>query len=128
MHEVAVVQVTAISSLNCAPGGTGAGWIRQRAPLRRSTRSFEFEAPTAVQVSAAGHATANRVLDGDPAGWRAGLMCHPRPSHRAARVCCAPDLTTTCPTPVHAETDGHDTPLRALATAPAGFGGSVLPG
>jgi hypothetical protein len=65
MHEFAAVQVTAFSSLNCAPGGTGAGWMRHLAPSHRSTRTFEFEAPTAVQASATGHATANSLLNGD---------------------------------------------------------------
>src|SRR5215467_12891000 len=49
-------------------------------------------------------------------------MRQSRPFHRSARVRCAPDLVTNCPTPVHAETDGHDTPFRALAAAPGGFG------
>src|SRR5262249_38861005 len=107
---------------NCAPGGTGGGWMRHRAPSHRSTRSFEFEVPTAVQVSAAGHATANRVLDEDPAGLGVGWMRQVRPFHRSARVRCAPDPTANCPTAVHAETAGHDTPLSALAAAPGGFG------
>ena len=68
MHEFAAVQVTAFSSLNCAPGGTGAGWVLHRAPPHCSTSSFEFEAPTAIQAPAAGHATANSLLDGDRAG------------------------------------------------------------
>jgi len=121
MHD-AVVQLTAFSSLNCAPGGTGADWMRHRAPPHRSTRTFEFEAPTAVQASAAGQATANRLLDGDPAGLGVGWIAQVLPFHRSASVRCAPDLTTNCPTPVHAEPDGHDTPLSALAAAPAGFG------
>jgi hypothetical protein len=29
---------------------------------------------------------------------------------------------TNCPTAVQAEPDGHDTPFRALAAAPGGFG------
>lgn len=44
------------------------------------------------------------------------------PFHRSASVRRTPDPATNCPTPVHAEPDGHDTPLRALAAAPAGFG------
>src|SRR5215468_4991140 len=122
MHDVAPVQVTPFSSLNCAPCGTGADWRRHRAPPHRSTRSFEFEVPTAVQVSVAGHATADSLLDGDPAGLGVRWMRQTRPFHRLARVSCAPDLTANCPTAVHAELDGQDTPLSALAAAPWGFG------
>src|SRR6516165_8021328 len=121
MHEAAV-QLTAFSSLNCAPAGTGAGWMRHLAPSHRSTRSFEFEAPTAVQVSAAGHATAARTLNGDPAGLGVGWMYQLRPFHRSASVSRAPDPTTNAPTAVHAEPEGHDTPLRLLVAAPGGFG------
>jgi hypothetical protein len=96
--------------------------MRHRAPPHRSTRTFEFEVPTAVQVPAAGHATANKVLDEDPAGFGVGWMRQSRPFHRSASVSCTPDLTTNCPTPVHADLDGHDTPLKALAAAPAGLG------
>src|SRR5215831_10654198 len=122
MHDVAAVQVTAFSSLNCAPCGTGAGCMRHRAPPNRSTRTFEFEAPTAVQVPAAGQARADSLLDGDPAGLGVGWMRQLLPFHRSARVSCAPDLVTNCPTPVHADLDRHDTPLSALAAAPGGFG------
>src|SRR5215475_3052357 len=122
MHDAAAVQVTAFSSLNCAPGGTGAGWMRHRAPAHRSTRSFEFEVPTAVQVSVAGHATPDSLLDGDRAGLGVDWMRQLLPFHRSARVRCAPDLAANCPTAVHAEPDEQDTPLRALAAAPAGFG------
>src|SRR5262249_6323681 len=122
MHDVAVVQVTPFSSLNCAPGGTGAGWMRHRAPPHRSTRPFESAVPAAVQVPAAGHDTANSRLDGDPAGFGVGWMRQSRSFQCSARVSCAPDLVTNCPTPVHADLDGHDTPLSALAAAPGGFG------
>jgi hypothetical protein len=122
MHEATAVQVTPLSPLNCAPAGTGAGWMRHLAPPHRSTRSFEFEAPTAVQRSAAGHATAARMLNGDPGGLGVAWMRQLLPSHRSASVSRAPDLTANDPTAVHAEPDGHDTPLRALAAAPAGFG------
>lgn len=122
MHAAAAVQLTAFSSLNCAPGGTGAGWMRHRAPPHRSTRICEFEVPTAVQLPAAGHATANSLLDGDPAGLGVGWMRQLLPFHRSARVRCAPDVVTNCPTPVHAEPEEHDTPFRALAAAPGGFG------
>ena len=96
--------------------------MRHRDPSHRSTRTFEFEVPTAVQVSAAGHATANSLLDGDPAGLGVGWMRQLLPFHRSARVRRTPDLTANCPTAVHAELVGHDTPLSALAAAPAGFG------
>jgi hypothetical protein len=122
MHAVAAVQVTPFSSLNRAPGGTGAGWTRHLAPSHRSTRSFEFEIPTAVQVSAAGHTTANSLLTGDPARLGVGWMRQLRPFHRSASVRCAPDPTANCPTAVHAEPDGHDTPLKALAADPGGLG------
>ncbi len=122
MHEATAVQVTPLSPLNCAPAGTGARWMRHRAPSHRSTRSFEFEAPTAVQLSAAGHATAARMLAGDPGGLGVGWMRQRLPSHRSASVSRAPDPAANDPTAVHAEPDGHDTPLRALAAAPAGFG------
>jgi hypothetical protein len=75
-----------------------------------------------VQLSAAGQATADRLLDGDPAGLGVGWICQLLPFHRSASVSCAPDPTTNCPTAVHAEPDGHDTPLKALAAAPGGFG------
>jgi hypothetical protein len=96
--------------------------MRHLAPSRRSTRSFEFEAPTAVQLSAAGHATAARMLAGDPGGLGVGWTCQLLPFHRSASVRCAPDPAKNSPTAVHAEPDGHDTPLRALVAAPAGFG------
>jgi hypothetical protein len=75
-----------------------------------------------VQLPAAGHTTANSRLDGDPAGLGVAWMRQLRPFHRSARVRCAPDLVTNCPTPVHAEAEEHDTPFRALAAAPGGFG------
>src|SRR5258708_158696 len=121
MHKVAV-QLTPFSSLNCAAGGMGADWTCHRAPPHHSTRSLEFEVPTAVQVSAAGHATANRLLDEDPAGFGVGWMCHSLPFQRSANVSRAPDPTTNCPTPVHIELEEQDTPLRALDAAPRGFG------
>ena len=96
--------------------------MRHLAPSHRSTRSFEFEAPTAVQLSAAGHATAARMLAGDPGGLGVGWMCQLLPSHRSASVLCAPGPATNSPTAVHAEPDGHDTPFRALLAAPPGFG------
>src|SRR5215472_16774878 len=108
MHDVAAVQLTPFSSLNCAPRGTGADWMRHRAPPHCSTRSFEFEVPTAVQLSAAGQATANRVLDEDPPGLGVGWVRQLLPFHRSARVSCASDLTANCPTAVHAELDGQD--------------------
>jgi len=92
------------------------------APPHCSTRTFEFEVPTAVQVSVAGHATADSLLDGDPAGMGVGWIAQLLPFHRSASVSCAPDPTANCPTAVHAELDEQDTPLRALAAAPAGFG------
>jgi hypothetical protein len=116
------VQVTPFSALNCAPDGTGAGWMRHRSPAHRSTRSFEFEVPTAVQAPAAGQATAKKLLEGDPPGLGVGWIAQLLPFHRSARVSCAPDPTANCPTAVHAEPDGHDTPFRALAAAPGGFG------
>src|SRR6516165_5151512 len=122
MHDVAPVQVTPFSSLNCAPGGTGADWMRQLAPSHRSTKTFEFEVPAAVQLSAAGHATADSLLDADPAGLGVGWMAHLLPSQRSARVSSAPDPTKNCPTAVHAEPDRHATPLRALVAAAGGFG------
>jgi hypothetical protein len=122
MHDIAAVQLTALSSLNCAPRGTGTGWMRHRAPPHRSTRTFEFAPPTAVQASAAGQATANSLLDGDPFGLGVGWMRQLRPFHRSASVRCAPDPTANCPTAVHAELDGHDTLFRALAAAVRGFG------
>src|SRR5215510_9173613 len=122
MHDAAVVQVTPVSSLNCAPGGTGADWMRHLAPPHRSTRGFPAELPTAVQLSAAGHTTANKVLDEDPVGLGVGWMCQLLPFHRSASVSCAPDLTKNCPTLVQAELVGHDTPLSALVAARGGFG------
>src|ERR1700750_2357162 len=120
MH--AAGQLTAFSSLNCAPRGTGTDWMRHRAPPHRSARTFEFAAPTAVQASAAGQATANSLLDADPFGLGVGWMRPRLPVHRSASVRCAPDPAANCPTPVHADPDGHDTPFRALAAAPRGFG------
>ena len=96
--------------------------MRHLAPSHRSTRSFEFEAPTAVQLSAAGHATAARMLNGDPGGLGVGWMRQLLPFHRSASVLCAPDPAKNPPTAVHAEPDRHDTPFRALLAAPAGFG------
>ena len=51
-------------------------------PPHRSTRSFEFELPTAVQVSAAGHATADSLLDEDPAGLGVRWMRQLLPQRR----------------------------------------------
>src|SRR5262249_20243791 len=65
---------------------------------------------------------ADSLLDGDRAGLGVRWMRQLLPFHRSARVRCAPDLTANCPTAVHAEPDGQDTPLRALAAAPWGFG------
>src|SRR5690348_13177073 len=62
------------------------------------------------------------ALAGDRAGLGVRWMCQLLPFHRSARVRCAPDLTANCPTAVHADPDGQDTPLRALAAAPRGFG------
>jgi len=62
------------------------------------------------------------VLAGDPTGLGVRWMRQLLPFHRSASVRCAPDLTANCPTAVHAEPDGQDTPLRALAAAPRGFG------
>ena len=115
------MQVTPFSSLDCAPCGTGADWTRHLDPPHCSTRSFEFEVPTAVQVPVAGHVTADSLL-GDPPGLGVRWMRQLLPFHRSARVRCAPDLTANCPTAVHAEPDGQDTALRALVAAPGGFG------
>src|SRR5690349_15258685 len=121
MHEVAV-QLTPCRSLNCAPDGTGAGWMRQPEPSHRSTRRFAAALPTAVHLSAAGHATATSLLDEHPVGLGVGWICQSLPFQRSASVSCAPDLTRNCPTPVHAELDEQETPFRALAAAPGGFG------
>jgi hypothetical protein len=51
-------------------------------------------------------------------GWIAQLL----PFHRSASVRCVPEETKNPPTAVHAAPEGHDTPLRALAAAPGGFG------
>jgi len=73
-----------------------------------------------VQASAAGQATANSLLDGDPFGLGVGWMRQRVPFHRSASVRCTPELTTNCPTAVHVEPEGHETPLRALAAALGG--------
>src|SRR6266702_3621008 len=124
MHD-AVVQLTAFSSLNCAPGGTGADWMRHRAPPHRSTRTFEFEAPTAVQASAAGQATANRLLDGDPAGFGVGWTAQTPPLRRSASVTPRPDSRTCKPTAVHTDLVRQETALNKPFPA-RGFGVGVI--
>ena len=122
MHAAAAAQLTAFSSLNCAPGGTGAGWMRHRAPSRRSARTFEFEVPTAVQRSAAGHATANRVLDEDPAGLGVGWMRQCLPFHPRASVDTTPRVGPAAPTATHRSVAGQAIPFSWLSAAPAGLG------
>src|SRR5215471_5831509 len=117
MHEAAAVQVTPFSSLNCAPGGTGAGWMRHRAPPHRSTRTFEFEVPTAVQRSAAGHATANRVLDEDLAGLGVGWMRQSLPFHPRASVDTTPRVGPTTPTATHRSVAGQAIPFSWFSAA-----------
>jgi len=109
MQDVAV-QVTPLSSLACAPGGTEAGWTLHFAPSHCSTNTCEFAVPTAVQVSAAVQSTAKSLLAVDPVGLGVGWMCHVLPFHRSARVRSVPELAADCPTPVHAEADEHETP------------------
>jgi hypothetical protein len=62
------------------------------------------------------------VLGEDRARLGVGWMRQLLPSHRSASVSCAPDPMANCPTPVHAELEGHDTAFKALDTAPRGFG------
>ena len=119
-HEFAPVQVTAFSSAACVPGGTGANWTRHLEPPHCSTRSFEFALPTAVQVSAAGHATADSLL-GDPPGLGVRWMRQLLPFHRSARAWETPPMMA-CPTAVQADGVLQATPFRALTVALAGLG------
>jgi hypothetical protein len=67
-------------------------------------------------------ATAARKLCRAPGGLGMDWMAQLLPFQRSARVSCAPDLMKNSPTAVQAETEGHDTSLRALDAAVGGFG------
>src|SRR5262249_60840070 len=58
----------------------------------------------------------------DRAALGMGWVVRSRPFQCSARVRWRPDVVTNCPTPVHAEMGGRDTPLSALAAASAGLG------
>ena len=96
--------------------------MRHLLPPHRSTRSFEFELPTAVQVLVAGHATADSLLEGDRAGLGVRWMCQLLPFHPSARAVCAPDLLAVTPTASQADGDEQATPFKALHAAPGGLG------
>src|SRR6516164_11753821 len=94
--------------------------MRHRAPAHRSTRSFEVEAPTAVQAEAEEQETPNNTpppADGLGVAW----MDHLVPSHRSARVMTVPERVNALPTATQAE-DGQSTAFSQLLGAPSGFG------
>jgi hypothetical protein len=81
-----------------------------------------FEAPTATHTDRRGHATANRTLSREPAGFGVGPIRHRWPFHRSTKVVDIPEAATVLPTAVHAEGALHATPSRLATLAPAGFG------
>src|SRR6516225_634252 len=127
VHDDGAVHETSLRKLNRDPAGFGVGVMCQLRPFHCSARGSPAPAlvsrpPTAVHDDGDAQATAARKLCRAPGGLGMEWMAHLLPSQRSARVSSAPDLTKNCPTAVHADPDGHDTPLRALAAAPEGFG------
>ena len=80
------------------------------------------EYPTAVQAVAEVHDTALRTLAVAPAGLGVAWMDQAVPFQCSASVPWRPPLLKEYPVAVHALAEVHDTPLRALALAPAGLG------
>ena len=95
--------------------------MRHRAPSHRSTRSFEVEAPTAVQAEAEEQETPNNTPPPEE-GLGVGWMDHLVPSHRSARVISVPAWVKELPTATHAEADGQSTAFSVLLGAPWGLG------
>src|SRR6516225_492116 len=127
VHADGAVHETSLRKLNRDPAGFGVGVMCQLRPFHCSARVSPAPAlvsrpPTAVHDDGDAQDTAARRLCRAPGGLGIDWMRQALPFHRSASVSCAPDPAKNSPTAVHAEPDGHDTPLSALAAAPRGFG------
>ena len=104
---------TAFRKLNCAPDGTGVGWMLHLVPSHRSAKVPEFEPPTAMHAYAEVHDTP--LSPAPPCGglgvaWIAQVV----PSQCSAKV---PEFEN--PTAVHDTAEVQATPNR---TPPPGGG------
>src|SRR5579863_8054295 len=96
--------------------------IAQDDPFQTSAQLPLLSEPTASQAVAAGHETALSCAVVEPLG--AGTVCSVQavPFHCSANGVWFPPESVQNPTAVHAFTDAHETLVRKLCTAPAGFG------
>lgn len=109
------------------PVGFADGSINQTVPIRCSTSvtfaPAAFTAyPTAVQLVAVVHETAESALVVAPAGFGVVWIDQAVPFHASARVTSTPEPLTYSPTAMQAVAAVHETPESALLVAPEGAG------
>ena len=83
--------------------------------------------PMAVQTVAELHDTASMALVVAPAGSGVVWVLQAVPFHASAKVTSEFELLSSNPTAVQAVAEVHDTPYKALATAPLGLGVVWIP-
>ena len=127
MQAVTALQDTPLSRLAVAPAGTGVARMDQAVPSQRSASADWTppplkEYPAAVQAVADLHDTPLRALPEAPAGLGVAWMDQAVPFQASASVPCRPPLLKEYPVAAQAVADVHDTPLKMLPVAPAGWG------
>jgi hypothetical protein len=108
------VQLIALSPVEVAPDGIATLWLDHVLPSHLST---VVPPETAVQASAAEQET--RLSPAPEGGLVMVWIDHAVPFHTSAKGCVVPELSTYCPTAVHALADEQDTSLSTLLLAPA---------
>jgi hypothetical protein len=104
----------ALSAVEVAPDGIATPWLDHVLPSHLST---VVPPETAVQASGAEQET--RLSPTPEGGLVMVWIDHVVPFHSSAKGCVVPELSTYCPTAVHALADrGQDTSLSTLLLAP----------
>ena len=113
-QDVAAVQLMPSSPAEVAPVGIGTVWLDHALPFHLSTN---VPPETAEQAFAAEQET--RLSPTPEGGLMMDWIDHSVPFHASANGCSVPELSTYCPTAMHAVAVVHDTSFSTLLVAPA---------
>jgi hypothetical protein len=126
VHRVADMHDTLLRRLRVAPAGFGVDRMFQPAPFQNSARVVKelldvVAYPTATQAVADVHFTSSSELEA-PAGLGTVCTAQEVPFHASANAPLVVVDVVAKPTASHAVADTQETPYKALAVAPVGFG------